>query len=78
MTLIVRRLRLQPQERKIVESYMKSMRMETHFSLERSSIVPITSISKVGLTAYGFSVFGSIQQGLRFYFANMGNIILLC
>jgi hypothetical protein len=36
--------------------------METHFSLEGSIIVPITSISKVGLTAYGFSVFGSIED----------------
>jgi hypothetical protein len=48
------------------------MRIETHFSPEGSSIVPITSISKVGLTAYGFSVFGSIQQGLRLFFCKYG------
>jgi len=52
--------------------------METHFSLEGSIIVPITSISKVGLTAYGFSVFGSIEDRDWDFFANMGNIILLC
>lgn len=38
------------------------MRRETNFSLEGSSIFPITNISKVGLTAYGFSVFGSIED----------------
>jgi hypothetical protein len=36
--------------------------METHFSLEGSSIDPITSTSKVGVTACGFSVSGSIQD----------------
>jgi len=53
--------------------------METHFSLEGSIIVPITSISKAGLTAYDFSVFGSIEdRDWNFSFANVGNIILLC
>jgi hypothetical protein len=36
--------------------------METHYSLEGFIIVPITSISKVGLTAYGFSFLGSIED----------------
>jgi hypothetical protein len=36
--------------------------METHFSHEGFIIVPITSIGNVGLTAYGFSVFGSIED----------------
>ena len=63
MALIVRRLRLQRQERNRVESYRKPKIMETHFSLEGSIIVPITSISKAGLTAYGFSIFGSIEDG---------------
>jgi hypothetical protein len=36
--------------------------METPFSLEGFIIVPITSISKAGLTAYGFSVLGSVED----------------